>query len=96
MEIQTTKYTSHLIFSCINCSVDVYTTEDTFTVENGEIKILSTTTSKKTYFRAGKVMMGDRDGIMREVEIEEQDISQEDELTQNMIKAYWQFYGEEK
>lgn len=96
MEIQTTKYTSHLIFSCVNCSVDVYTTEETFVNEDGKIKILGTSTVKKTYLRPGKVVMADREGIMRETEIEDQDISQEDEFTQKMIKSYWDLYGDEK
>jgi len=92
MNIQTIKYTSHIIFSAINCCVDVYTTEETFSVEDDVVKTLNTLTVGKKYSRPGKSLTTDINGNVVEVEIPEQDISGEDEFTQKMIRFYWDTY----
>jgi len=92
MTIQTTKYTSHITFSAISCCVDVHNTVETFSVEGETIKQLNTSTTVSQYLRPGRSLTTDLDGNVVEIEIPEQDISGEDEFTQQMIRFYWDTY----
>jgi hypothetical protein len=92
MTFQTRKYTSHITFSGLNCCAIVYTTEETFSVEDGIIKIHNSSTKATEYLRPGKTLTTDEEGNVHEVEIPDQDISGEDEFTQKMIRSYWDNY----